>query len=400
MSGTSWVRAPIGLAADGVITRSGLRTVLVSVPTLTAGSRLMDVLPLLDGDHRIQAVFSTPQSEGVWHGLEDVVRGWGGLVIPWDQAIRCEWDLVLSASHRQIEQLHGKVLVLPHGAGAAKSMTRSRKAGAATVATTGVDRELLTFRGRVVPSAVALPTDADLAMLATRCPEALPVASVVGDICFDRMAASASMRSHYRAALRADGGRPLIAISSTWSPSSLLGRHPDLYRRVVDEVPDAVVVAIIHPNVWAAHGAWQIRSWLAPAIVEGMEVIPPENGWQAAVVACDALVGDHGSVTSYAAALGRPVCLATFPDGAVRAGSVAHALAGAARRLEHGRPLREQLDRERLGDIGPDVVGAVTSRPGRAAGLLRSMLYRLLDLSEPSWPARVPPVRLSCPVRW
>ncbi|MFC7740294.1 hypothetical protein ACFQXA_03960 [Nocardiopsis composta] len=52
-----------------------------------------------------------------------------------------------------------------------------------------------------------------------------------------------------------------------------------------------------------------------------MRLIPPEQGWQAALVAADAVIGDHGSVTYYAAALGRPVLLAAFDEGEVLPGS-------------------------------------------------------------------------------
>jgi hypothetical protein len=59
-------------------------------------------------------------------------------------------------------------------------------------------RRYLMWDGAVVPAAVAL---AHREELARSCPEALPVAEVVGDPCYDRIDASLPLRPAYRRAL-------------------------------------------------------------------------------------------------------------------------------------------------------------------------------------------------------
>ncbi|MPZ79836.1 MAG: hypothetical protein GEV28_05320 [Actinophytocola sp.] len=381
----SWVRGPVGLDAGARITRAGFRTVLVMVPSVTAGTRLLDLLPLVEVDHRVQAVFTVPNTGETWHGVEEFTRRTGGIVVPWAQAMRHRWDLVLTASHRHIEQVHGPVLVLPHGAGSVGSLRRSRKASGATRDTTGLDRDLLTFRGRLVPAALALSHELELAVLRRTCPEAEPVAVVTGDPCLDRMSASIGFRDHYRSALGIADGQELVTISSTWGTESTFGRHPELYQQILTEADDRTrVAAVLHPMVHAAHGSRQVHTWLAAARDRGLIVVPPDEGWRAVMIASDRVLGDHGSTTSYAAAIGRPVHLAAFPARTVRPTSIAATLARTAPRLDHDRPVLPQLaDAKPV----PSLAGMITSRPGSAAAILRRTMYRLLDLDEPSWPA-------------
>jgi hypothetical protein len=392
---SSWVRGPIGVDAVGRLTRTGFKSILILVPTMTAGTRLLDLLPLFDGDHRVQVVLTIPHAEDVWHGLDAFVRTSGALVVPWTQAIRQQWDLVVAADHDGIEAVHGNLLLLPHGAGAAKSRLRSRMVAAAGRPSTGLDRELLVHRGRVIPDAIALPTEAERALLHRRCPEAAPRGFVAGDICLDRMSASLPFHERYRQALGVRADQELITISSTWSTQSTFGRHPDLYERVMAET-DARVAAVLHPNIWAVHGPWQVHSWLARAIDRGLLVIPPERGWQATMIASDLVIGDHGSTSVYAAALDTRMCLATLPDHNIRPGSVADHLRRTLPRIDHTRPLRPQLDAVQAGRMSALREG-ISSRPGEAYKILRATLYRLLDLPEPSWPAACAPVPTPVP---
>ncbi|HEX5407548.1 MAG TPA: hypothetical protein VFX16_35180 [Pseudonocardiaceae bacterium] len=392
MRETGWVLGPLGIDAEHRVTRPGCRTILVMVPTVTAGHRLMDLIPLLESDARLQVVFSVPHAAERWADPEDFVRGHHGLLVPWEQAIQHRFDLVLSASHRELDRVRGRVLLLPHGAGSRMSRMHSRKAGGATVPTTGLDRELLTYRGRVLPDVIALTHDDELAVLRERCPEAVGAAVVTGDICLDRMLACRGLRHRYRELLGVDEKRKLVTVSSTWTAESTFGRWPDLYQRLLAELPaDRYrVAAVLHPNIWATHGRWQVRAWLADCLRAGLLLIPPEEGWQATVIASDWIIGDHGSTTVYAAALGRPVSLAAFPDGNIQPGSLADRLAGIAPRIDHKGPLLPQFGHATV--VSRSLLAAVSSRPGRAAAALRSQMYRLLELSEPTRAAGLPPL--------
>lgn len=381
-----WIKGPIGLGSTGLSTLIGCRNVLVVVPHLVAGTRLMDVIPLLEADHRVQVVFTMPHDTGVWHGTEDFLRSQGGLILPWHQAVRHQWDLVIAASFRHIDEVHGPVLVLPHGAGAMKS----RRRGDRTVH--GLDRNMLVRQGRVVASVLALSHVAELEVLRDSCSEAVPAAVVCGDICLDRMVASAPYREHYRRALGVAPDQTLITVSSTWTPQSTFGRHFELYQRLLDEVRGDRhrVAAVLHPNIWAVHGAWQVRAWLADRVRAGLVVIPPEEGWRATAVASDVVLGDHGSTTQYAAAVGCRMLLIPFVDGSVRPGSLADELAHRAPRLDPDAPLLPQLRQATGGHEA--MAKSITSRPGEAAVLLRRAMYRLLGLDEPARKIPVSPL--------
>ncbi|RJO74840.1 hypothetical protein D5S18_15500 [Nocardia panacis] len=184
----------------------------------------------------------------------------------------------------------------------------------------------------------------------------------------------------------------MVTVSSTWGPGSLLWRHPDLIGRLLSELTadDHVVAAVVHPNVWFAHSPLQLRMWLADALRCGLRLIPPTRGWQQTVLAADLVIGDHGAVTSYAAALGVPTLLASFPPEEVAAGSAVDLLGRIAPRLNPERPLPEQISAA-LHDP-PALTGiadSATSKPNECAIALRTAIYQLMDLSEPDTP---PPV--------
>jgi hypothetical protein len=149
------------------------------------------------------------------------------------------------------------------------------------------------------------------------------------------------------------------------------------------------------------HGPWQIRAWLADSIRAGLRLLPPEEGWRGALVAADCVVGDHGSVTQYAAGMGRPVLLASHPDPEIRPDSLADQVARTASRLDLDRPIEPQVARiaGRSTDIDGAVSRLITSRPGEAARILRAEMYRLLELPEPARALPVSPVPLPVPVR-
>ncbi|WP_216093793.1 hypothetical protein [Streptomyces abyssalis] len=361
------------------------------VPFLVAGIRLLDVLALLKSDHRVVVMFTVaPAGNGsMCHGAAEFVRSRGGLLLPWEQAVQCEFDLVLAASETAVEQLHGKVMLLPHGAGMLASRSRARSAGPDAQPAHGLDRGALVHRGRLVPAALGLTHEGELGVLQESCPEALPVAIVAGDVCFDRLVASMPLRERYRQALGVADGQQLVMVTSTWQPESALGSHPDLVEQMLDELPpkEYRVAAVLHPNIWGVHGAWQVQAWLEDCLRAGLLLLPPEEGWRAALVAADAVVGDHGSVTSYAAATGAPVLLTPSPPECfLRPGSLAEVVSQGAGRLRLDRSLPEQLQGV-LGRRSPHwqarVAGLITSRPGQAAEILRRAMYGLLDLREP-----------------
>jgi hypothetical protein len=158
------------------------------------------------------------------------------------------------------------------------------------------------------------------------------------------------------------------------------------------------VAAIAHPHVWAWCGRRQLRAWLAETMRAGLVLLPPEEGWRAALAAADCVIGDHGSVTCYAAAIGRPVALASLAAEELDPACTVARLGRMAPRLRPGEDLTAQLGqvarawtpaRHRV------IRDLVTGAPGRSAVLIRTLMYQLLNMAEPgsaaiAWPVPTP----------
>jgi hypothetical protein len=258
----------------------------------------------------------------------------------------------------------------------------------------GLDAPRLTRDGRVLASALLLSHERERDILRDQCPQAIPVASVVGDPCLDRMVSSLPWRDHYRRALGVADHQSLVVVSSTWGADGLFGHAPDLLPRLLEELSPRRfrVVALLHPAVWAAHGWRQVRAWLRDCRDAGLILADPDVDWRAVVIAADHVVGDHGSVTTYAAAIGRPVVHLAPPGAGLTApGSGQRLVTDRAPRLDLQRPVQPQLIAAR--PVGRRAVAAaLTSRPGRAGALIRRTMYDLLRLPEPGRHRRPAPV--------
>ncbi|MDL4813702.1 hypothetical protein [Actinomadura opuntiae] len=385
---------------DGATVRTD-RSVLAVVHSVTSMTRLLDALAPLEADRRVQVLFTGIPGATVPGGVAAFFADLEVRTLDWDEAVRREFDLAIAAaSSGPLHAVQAPLLNVPHGAGYNKHLTRNPEPGTRNPEpgspVYGLSREQLTHGGDVVPSVVVLSHEEQLERLAEQCPEAAERALVAGDPCFDRLVASVPWRDRYRAALGLRAGQRLVVASSTWGPDSLLGRRPELPARLLAELPadEYQVAAVIHPNVWHHHGPWQLRAWLADCRRAGLLVIPPREGWRAALVAADAVVGDHGSVTLYAAALGRPVLLGAFPAERVVPGTAMAAL-GAASALLGDEPISEQIGSVIGGTIpggAKKVADAAFAVQGHSAEVLRSAMYRLLELAPPATPVRVPPV--------
>ena len=397
MDGDRWVKSPGNPAAEKWLTRTGCRTVLVVVPHMTAGTRLGDLLPLLEADHRLQILFTVPATADDWPGVEEYVRDWGGLVLPWNQVLRTRFDLALTSSYAEIDKIAAPVLVVPHGVGGG----RSRRSPWTTAQDIGnvQPRDVLMRDGRVVPAAVVVAHESDARRLQEACPEAADRIVVAGDPCFDRMRSSQPFRDLYRAALGLRDGQKLVMLSSTWSRFSLFGGDQALWSRILAELPaaDYRVLAALHPNIWAIHGRRQVLAWLAEEMAAGLLVVPPQEGWRAALVSADYVIGDHGSVTRYGAALGIPVLMNSASADDVPDGGTAALLRQTCPTIDAAEDLETQLSHAESvhrRDRHAELARHVTSCPGRSAAILRATMYRLLELPEPARAVPVSPVPL------
>jgi hypothetical protein len=400
-----WRHVPVRLDVDRWATRRTRRRVLVVVHTVIAGRRLLDVIRLLEGDLRVQTFFT--QAPDVFsNGVSEFLEKLGGLVLPWSQAVHTNFDLALAAGHGSLHELQAPVVVLPHGAGHNKITSVGH--GGRPVAQRGVyglSRQRLVRDGAVVPEAIVLAHSEELTRLGRECPEALPVAEVVGDPCFDRIAASLPSRALYREALAVGPRQRLVLVCSTWGPDSLLGHGWGTLERLVTELSgdEYRIAALLHPHVWNAHGDWQVRTWLAGLARSGLILVSPHGDWSGAVVAADHIVGDHGSVSLYGAMTGAPVLMAGRSDADVDPGSPMAELMSFAPRLHGDRPMRPQLKRSSVIRRSPRyerVAARITSEPGRFARRMRALLYRKLHLRAPAARTTTEPARLPLAVRY
>jgi hypothetical protein len=331
---------------------AALRTVLVVVRSPAALNRLLDVLPVFDGDTRVQLVFAVDHGSRFSDELPARLTASGARLIDWDTAVSETFDLAVAASDNgDLHRVKAPLVLLPHGVG------YQRFAAHEPGAVSGLRLSTLARDDHVVPSTLVVSHPDQLEVLRTVEPRLVPRAIVAGDPCFDRIQLSSRRRDHYRAAFGAED-RQLVVICSTWGRHSLFGRQPGLPTRIVAELEtDRYRTALVlHPNVWARHGPLQIRTWLRPALDAGLVLVPPDEGWRAAIVAADLVLSDHGSLTCYAASAGVPVLIAEDGGPEVVPGSPADTLRKLMPALAPDLPVAEQDPRparERPGDHEP-----------------------------------------------
>ena len=245
---------------------------------------------------------------------------------------------------------------------------------------------------------------ADLGVLGRQCPEAVPAAEVVGDLCYDQLVVSAPLRAAYRRAMGVAEEAQLVVTASTWGSHSLFGQLADLHDQMLAELPREryQISALLHPNVWYGHGPRQIRAWKGGAMRRGLGLVPPDSEWLGALLAADVVVGDAGSSTAYAAAAGVPVILGGLPAEGIAPGSPAALLAEAAPRLRLDRPIIRQLAdavARHPADLPRSVAARITSEPGQFHRNMRRLIYRELGLTQPPAILATRPVGMPRPIR-
>lgn len=388
MESDEHVRVPVGPDAERWRTFGAERTVVAAARTVTSLVRVLDVMPeLVHDDPRVTVVFAYDPTSAFNNGVLDLLRSRGCRTLPWSQLAEITPDLLISASENvKVPPGDYPVVVLPHGVGFHKQVPDS--AGPGTRLSGLVHDDLLAARRAWL--AVSHPDQES--QLAAAEPSTVGRTVLVGDPCLDRLRVSARWRERYRAALGVAPGTRLVLVSSTWGEESLAGSWPGLPADLLAQLPadEYRVALVLHPNVWSGHGDWQIRVMQRTALEAGLIAVDPTDGWQQALVASDLVIGDHGSVTLYGAALGRPVLLGAFGSEAVP-GTAGYALRSAAARLDPGRPLRPQLETaaatHHKGRFA-SVSDAAFAEPGHALPKLRELVYDLLELPPPKQPAR------------
>lgn len=301
-------------ADERIPTRPSLRTVLVVVPDLQSIDSALAAIAAIETDHHVQILFTVDQQSPVKPRIHERLTELGALVLPWRQATTNQFDLIL-ATHfgDSLKELHGPLLSL------------------------------------------AQHDD-------HQSPDAVPQIVTAGDLLHEQMLASVKLRSRYRRALGVQPHQQLVQLTSTWGPHSLMDERPDLPVQLLASLPaDQYKIALtLHPHIWTTYGKRQLETWLQSAVESGLLLVHPYD-WKTTLIASDILIGDHGSVTNYASALGIPTINTeekSFLD-----------VTNAVNELHE-----------------PGFHKAALSETGQAAQRLRAQMYELLGLTEPHHP--------------
>ncbi|WP_153068663.1 translation initiation factor 2 [Streptomyces orinoci] len=365
------------------------RSVLFAVRSAAALHRLLDTLPVFAGDRRIRRLFTLVPGSDFDIGALAAIERAGARTLPWAEACRRSFRLILAASPKgELHRLAGPLLLLPHGAGFNKTVPKEGSDGLAS----GLDPVHLLVDGQPLARVHALAHPSQLDRLAEHCPPAAARATVVGDPTLDRLLESAALREDYRAAL-GTGGRRLIVLTSTWGPESLLAARPGLPARLAAELPyDGYQLAlVVHPNEYSATGGFDLAQELAPALGAGMVLARPHEEWAALLVAADAVITDHGSTALYAAALDRPVLTAADGGPELIPGSPMDRLLTHSPRLAGRESIDAALHAHRPGSAR-SLVQEAFAEQGRALELLRREVYAQLGLTPPPGPVTAAPL--------
>ena len=352
------------------------RVILAVSRTLTSAIRLLDATALLDD--RIRVIYTTDPTS-VSPGATSLLDRLGIRVTPWHIAIREEYHAVLTASENvDLTQLRDvPVVVIPHGIGFHKQVPDSTSSGTRL---SGLVPAARRDRHRVI-HVVSHPAH-HLSGVET---------FLAGDPCHDAMSASSELRPRYREELGVT--ERLVLVTSTWGERSLFGEDPHLPERLLAELPydHYRVACALHPAIWAEDGAHEVRRRLRRALHAGLILLAPENGWQQAVVASDVVIGDHGSVTLYAAAHGVPILLGAFGTSEVAPDTALAGFGEVAPRLDHDHDLLPQLAKAETFDITRRLFATTGTWGVRLRGLLHSLLG-LPATGEQALPAKALPM--------
>jgi hypothetical protein len=359
------------------------RAVLVVARTVTSTSRLLEALRFFRDDFRIKLIFTVNDTSPYSAGVHELLRSAGvEQVVPWSGVGRLNYALAISASENiDFEALRGRpVVVLPHGVGFNKYVPDPVTGGTRLA---GLPPAAALRSGRV---RLVLGHPDQQRQLRAVAPEVDGHTVVTGDPTYDQLLAGQPLRERYRRKLGVRG-RTLVVLSSTWRRESEIGRWRTLPREMAASLPadEYQVAMVLHPNIWAYYGTLQVRTWFSDALEAGVLLIPPTQGWQAALLAAHVVVGDHGSLSLYTAGLGTPLLLAAFGDETV-VGTPIDLLGRTADHLDRNADLRAQVNHA-LAAHTPERFAALTNEVfahvGDATTLLRDALYRELDLAPP-----------------
>lgn len=241
-------------------------------------------------------------------------------------------------------------------------------------------------RGRLRYTKVLVSSDA-IKRLAVACHPAFEEAvEVVGNLGDDRLLAELPNRARHRRRLGIAPAEQVVLVFSTWGPHGLFHRFGDVILAQAEALQGEFRFILSAHRLddqpggernWGAHVAAQAS--------RGFLVRDPDDDWVPYLVACDAVLSDHTSVTTHAALIDRPVVHVPAADGVLDPGSPVwrlHQVTPGIRAdaADLGEILRAAL-RDGFSPGMRELAGELNSHPGQAADRIRGVAHGLLRLA-------------------
>ncbi|MDQ7802479.1 hypothetical protein Q5425_01960 [Amycolatopsis sp. A133] len=365
------------------------------VRTFTTLDRMLTLLEALSPEPP-HIKFVVEKGSKFARGLGPHIEQLGFEVLTWAEAKITRFDVVLAAhATAALGELRGLVFVIPHGAGYQRLVSWS--SGSDQFATGLVSGQLTTAAGTVIPTAIGVSHEEQAERLRVSAPEAAGRAVVIGDPVFDRIAASRSRRDEFRERFGICPGKILIAVTSTWGQNATVGSCASLPMRLLAQLPmdQYSVLLIMHPNVWFADSPACIKVKLREELDSGLVVVPPHTPWEPGLIALDLCLGDHSSLSIYAASIGCRFLLAADGRKELVPGSPLARLCEQAIPLDLEGDLRSQIERHLRGPrrLSPQAVAdSIFQEQGSAWANVRFVVRTLAGLSDLPEPPRMTPV--------
>lgn len=370
------------------------RRLLVVVRNPTSLFRLLQMLDGMFSGCRVSIKFTIDLGSRYSRDLREHLQSAGCDELGWDEATGIRFDAIIAAHpSERLSELRGPLLLIAHGAGYPRLVPETT---AGEYSPTGVARSQLTRDGRVIPAKIGLSHEEQFSLLERTCPEALDRAVVIGDPTMDQLRFSVTQREQYRKKLGLRPEHDLVLVTSTWGDQSALGVDPVLPHRLLAQLPMGRfrIALVQHWNISQGHSRFEVAQQFRDAQDCGLIVVPPDASWQAALIAADIVLGDHGSVTVYGVALGKPLLLVSDGGGEVDPQSPNTDLWAVAQRLDPHSDLRHQVE-SALGDQDVEPMRKITERvfglPGRSWKTVQNMLREMMGLPLASF-RRVRPI--------
>jgi hypothetical protein len=353
---------------------------------------LLEALHPEPPDVKVVVEYGSQFADGVGPWLE----GLGYKLLNWAEATSMPFDVVVAAhATAALREFRGPVFCVPHGAGYNRRVPEST--GSDRFATGTVDGQLKTPSGLVIPAAIALSHGEQRERLRQSCPDAVERAVVIGCPVFDQISDSKPRRPEYRDCFKVGPGQKLVVVISTWGKHGTVGCEANLPMRLLAQLPadEYRVLLIMHPNIWAGHSVAQIRSELRNELDSGLVVIAPRTPWAAGLIAADIVLGDHSSLSMYAASIGCRFLLAADGGPDLVPDSPLAQLCAEATRLDAHGDLRTQIDvhlRSPRRYSAEEIASTIFEEQGSSWTNVRRVVRNLAGLDDLPDPPRMTPV--------